>query len=307
MDETATIITAALNRVSVLERLYGDDIPWYAIDQGVDVGGEKLHLSNRARGIFKPRQMPRGVLSIKTTEPRPGRSNIYADEETDEGYFRYALQRGDPKRGGNKHLWEAWEDQTPFIYFHAVSEGRYKAIWPCYVKFVNPDDGYCEVVAGLPLELKLSRAPVVEYPKQLITPERAYVVREARVRLHQATFRANVLKAYGEACALSGLPVRQLLEAAHITPDSAAHSSTEVTNGIAMSRLHHRAYDSNLIGISPDLKVVISSRLRDAHDGELLDILKNLDGSRLRAPRSKSYGPSRNRLAKRFEEFCMSE
>jgi putative restriction endonuclease len=298
------IVNAAIERVRFLERVYGDDIPWQAIDEGMIVAGEKIHISNRARGIFKPKQMTRGVISVKTTEPRPGRVNIYDDEETGEGFFRYSLQRGDPRSGGNKHLWEAIEDRQPFIYFHAVSEGRYKAIWPCYVTNINPVQGYCEIIVGSASDISLSRKDsVVEYPVTSQAPNRAYAVREARVRLHQATFRANVLRAYEDRCALSGLPVRELLEAAHITPDTEENSSTEVSNGVAMSRLHHRAYDGNLIGISPNLQIVVSDRLRTMKDGLILDALKHLHGQKLRAPARPELQPDRDRLAQRFDEF----
>jgi len=305
MADNGILMNAAFDYVRLLERFYGDDIPWSVIDQGIDVGGEKVHLSNRARGIFKPRQMSRGVMSIKTTEPRAGRINIYEDEETDEGYFRYSLQQGDPRGGGNRHLWEALEDNSPFIYFHAVAVGRYKVIWPCFVTRIDPDAGFCEVVVGTVLDIPRQRQlQVVTYPIATKTKERAYLLREVKVRLHQAAFRANVLDAYRGACALSGLPVRELLEAAHITPDSDDDSSADVSNGIAMSRLHHRAYDSNLIGITRELRVEVSDRLRSARDGVVLEALKQLHGAKLNVPRAVAARPDPERLERRFAEFC---
>ena len=234
----AQIITSAFERVSLLERLYGDDIPWSAIEGGFYYRSEQILLGTKAEGIFKPRQMQQGLLSIKTTKPRPGRDNIYDDQETSEGFFRYALKKGHPRQGSNRYLWEAMENQTPFVYFHAIAPGRYKAIWPCFVTNIHEIEMFCEVVVGDPLIARNTQPTVVEYPP-LNIPARAYAVRETRVRLHQATFRANVLRAYSDRCALSGLPIIELLEAAHITPDSFAHCSTEVSNGITMTRLHH--------------------------------------------------------------------
>ncbi|MEX0740802.1 MAG: HNH endonuclease [Pseudohongiella sp.] len=304
-DGDLKILLSAFERVRWLDRVFGDDIPWSEITQGFDFEGQRILLANKARGIFKPKQMKQGAISIKTTEPRAGRTNIYDDHETEEGFFRYSLQAGNPQENGNKHLWQAMDQQTPFIYFHAVAPGRYKAIWPCYISNIYPDLMYCEVVVGEPLVDSANKSKVVVYP-DLNAPVRAYAVREARVRLHQATFRANVLSAYRNRCSLSGLPVPELLEAAHITPDSHTHSSTEITNGIAMTRLHHRAYDANLIGITPGRKIVISDRLMEKNDGPVLTALKNLNGQELIPPYNKNQSPDRVRLAQRYEEFLLS-
>ncbi|MDO8291198.1 MAG: HNH endonuclease [Parvibaculum sp.] len=282
--------------------MWGDDIPWSVIAEGIQINGEKVHIANKARGIFKPKQMDRGLLSIKTTEPRTGRINIYQDTETSDRFYRYSLQRGDPKQGGNKHLWEAYEDRSPFIYFHAVAEGVYKAIWPCFVSNMFPGEGYCSVIVGVqtPLSIEKPKAVIYEIPA---APDRAYAIRESRVRLFQATFRENVLRAYENRCAISGLPIKQLLDAAHITPDSEADSTTDVTNGIALSLVHHRAYDSNLIGISPDLQVVVSERLLEVSDGAMLEALKRNNRTILRTPTNARYHPDRVRLERRFDVF----
>lgn len=303
-DNDLKTLLAAFERVRWLERVFGDDIPWSEIMKGFDLAGHQILLANRARGIFKPRQMSHGVISIKTTEPRSGRVNIYDDHETEEGFFRYSLQKKGALSSGNKHLREAMNQQAPFIYFHAVAPGRYKAIWPCYISNIHEDQKYCEVTVGESIDVRAERPSRVEYP-DLSAPTRAYAVRETRVRLHQATFRINVLSAYKNRCSLSGLPIPELLEAAHITPDSNTYSSTEISNGIAMTRLHHRAFDANLIGITPDLNIVVSDRLMEKDDGPILSALKNLDGQRLIPPYSEKLSPDKNRLAQRYEEFLV--
>lgn len=89
-------------RLRLLEQVYGDDIPWSAIAHGFACNGEKVLLANRAVGIFKPRQIGRGALFIKTTRPRAGRQNVYADAEDGhtgaedgEGTLVYSLQGDD--------------------------------------------------------------------------------------------------------------------------------------------------------------------------------------------------------------------
>ena len=44
-----------------------------------------------------------------------------------------------------------------------------------------------------------------------------------------------------------------------------------VANGIALSKIHHAAFDSHLIDIGPDRRVHVSERLLMLHDGPLLE------------------------------------
>jgi putative restriction endonuclease len=133
---------------------------------------------------------------------------------------------------------------------------------------------------------------------------RNYYPFEGMARGHQAGFRIRVLMAYGYRCALTGLPLPDLLEAAHIVPD-ARDGEASVRNGIAMSRLHHAAYERNLLGIDPDGKIHLSRMVREARDGPLLDHgLLYLDGRTLSPPVFAGHQPSRDFLAVRYNEFC---
>jgi len=77
-----------------------------------------------------------------------------------------------------------------------------------------------------------------------------------------------------------------------------------VANGIALSKIHHAAFDNHLIGIDPDGRVHVSERLLMLHDGPLLEqSLKACAGRLIRPPRGTQFGPDRDRLAARFEQF----
>ena len=133
---------------------------------------------------------------------------------------------------------------------------------------------------------------------------RRYALRETRVRLHQAEFREQVLAAYGSRCAMTSLPVPELLEAAHIMPDSHERGEATVNNGICLSRIHHRAFDANLIGIDADYRIQISNRLLAIQDGSLLeDGLKAFHGKSLLLPDNPRHWPDRDLLALRFDQF----
>lgn len=294
---------AAFNRLQVLCQVYGDEIPWSAIAAGFECGGDSVLFANRAVGIFKPRQLHRGPLSIKTTMPRAGRVNIYDDAEGVDGSFIYSLQGSDPNNHYNRALKDALEDKLPIIYFYAVSSGLYKAIFPCFVESIDSATMTCRISVGI------SNTPyagaffdTLPYPPTSV--EKKYAVREAKVRLHQASFREMVLSAYSTQCAMSKLPVPELLEAAHIIPDSHELGAAEICNGVCLSRIHHRAFDSNLIGIDPDYKIHISERLLQISDGPMLEQgIKALHGSTINLPKNIKHHPRKDFLEKRFSDF----
>lgn len=128
--------------------------------------------------------------------------------------------------------------------------------------------------------------------------------RAAVVRLHQASFREAVISAYHGRCAISGLPEALLLDAAHIIADKEEKLGQPVVpNGIPLSKIHHAAFDTHLIGIDPDYRLHVSERLVAQKDGPMLEALKRLAGGMLHLPGRVQDRPDRDRLAVRFERF----
>lgn len=72
-------------------------------------------------------------------------------------------------------------------------------------------------------------------------PERDYRSRVVKERLHQAAFRENVMTAYEHYSAVCRLRRVELVEVAHIVPDSLGGRPI-VTNGMTMCKLHHAAF-----------------------------------------------------------------
>ena len=134
--------------------------------------------------------------------------------------------------------------------------------------------------------------------------ERRYALRAVKQRLHQASFREAVITAYNGRCALSGLPEPLLLDAAHIVSDKdERYGQPVVPNGIPLSKVHHAAFDTHLIGIDPDYRLHVSDRLLSKNDGPMLDALKHLQGGTIYFPSRSRDWPDRDRLAMRFERF----
>ena len=134
--------------------------------------------------------------------------------------------------------------------------------------------------------------------------ERHYALRTVKQRLHQASFREAVISAYRGRCAVSGLNESLLLDAAHIIADKDEEfGQPAVPNGIPLSKIHHAAFDAQLIGIDPDYRLHVSKRLLKQNDGPMLEALKGLNGGAIHLPyRAKDF-PDRDRLAIRFEKF----
>jgi len=100
------------------------------------------------------------------------------------------------------------------------------------------------------------------------------------------------------------LPEPLLLDAAHIIFDKdELLGQPVIPNGIPLSKIHHAAFDTHLIGIDPDYKAHVSERLLDLHDGPFLEALKKLNRAAIHLPSRSKDWPDRDRLALRFERF----
>lgn len=138
----------------------------------------------------------------------------------------------------------------------------------------------------------------------MVEARREYATRAVMQRLHQQQFRRVVLRAYRERCAICRLGHLDLLDAAHILADRHPKGAPVVTNGLGLCKIHHSAFDTNIIGIDPDAKVHVRSEILIEVDGPMLKHgLQEVHGSRLVLPRETSSRPNRDLLAERFDEF----
>jgi putative restriction endonuclease len=89
-------------------------------------------------------------------------------------------------------------------------------------------------------------------------------------RLHQGEFRIRVLSAYKEQCAFCRLRHQQLLDAAHIIPDGEDGGEPIVPNGLSLCKIHHAAFDNNIVGLNPDYKIIVREDILEEIDGPML-------------------------------------
>jgi putative restriction endonuclease len=184
----------------------------------------------------------------------------------------------------------------PLAYFVGVAKGVYLPRYPVWL--VDEDPGRHEFA------IALDEGQRVVDLTSLQTPQRAYLERLTQVRLHQPVFRARVLRAYGERCAMCRLHHAELLDAAHIIPDGQPKGDAVVPNGLSLCKIHHAAYDVNLLGVRPDLVVQVAPHLLDEIDGPMLRHgLQEMAGEKLVVPTERAARPDRERLAERYEQF----
>ena len=303
-DPDGPLRAAAFVAIEKLSRRWAGRVPWDALRPGFQTAnGERILFANRAKGIFKPKQMS-AALSIKTTVPRAGRVPWYRDQgfdsanlDADTGLLRYDLARGGLNDPTNRALRAAMRRRAPLIYFIGVAPAVYQPIFPVWVERFLEDPGH--VLLATVDFIDIGNSPAIGVRDSV---EASYSLTTTRTRNHQAWFSVRTKAAYVWRCAFSGLPVRELLVGAHIVPD-ADGGPPSVRNGICMSALHHVAFDSHMIGVDPDFQVHVSVPLLEEQDGELLATLKDLDGTRLQLPRDREDWPGRAFLERRFAHF----
>jgi putative restriction endonuclease len=71
-----------------------------------------------------------------------------------------------------------------------------------------------------------------------------------------------------------------------------------------MCKIHHAAYDRNILGISSDYLVHVRQDILDEVDGPMLRYgLQQMDRGVITVPRSRSARPDRERLSVRYDQF----
>jgi len=250
-------------------------------------------------GIWKPAlcELP---LSIATTidssyddTPDPRTSTL-----------RYAYRGLDPQHRDNRGLRRAMVERVPIVYFYAIEPGSYVAAYPVFVVEDHPQELCFSIQLDDMYAAESDASDSLAVAEDAADPRRAYVTATFRRRLHQVTFRQRVIRAYAERCALCRLRHTELLDAAHITPDSDAEGEPVVSNGVALCKLHHAAFDRFFFAIRPDYVIEVRPSVLRESDGPMLVVgLQQINGQMIHLPRRAIDLPDRTRLERRYEQF----
>ncbi|MCD4770049.1 MAG: HNH endonuclease [Bacteroidales bacterium] len=258
--------------------------------------GEPVFLRG-GRGIWKPKQLKYPISILSNPD------SIYQEDDgfISESLLHYSYEGTDPNIWTNVLLRETMVKKIPLIFLHLISKGKYFVHLPVYIVNDEPKALRFTVAAESQFILKEDDESL-EDPKTIYIRQE-YATREVKQRLYQQTFREQVLEAYRNSCAICRLKHRELLDAAHIIPD-AEGGKPYVSNGLSLCKIHHTAFDQNIIGISPDYLIHVRTDILEEIDGPMLKHgIQEMHNSNLIIPRSKSSQPNKDWLAQRYEKF----
>lgn len=265
----------------------------HELEAGFPFEGDRIPLV-APQGIFKPRilDLP---LTITTAPDGP-----YADGEGPDGTILYRYRGTDPGHRDNAGVRRALERGTALIYFRGLVPGRYAAVFPVFVIRDDP----AAFVFTLLADAEPAAGAAAGVAEGSIE-RRRYVTVAARRRLHQAAFRQRVLGAYRTHCAVCRLRHEALLDAAHIVPDGEEKGEPKVPNGLALCKIHHAAFDGNLLGVDPGCVVHVRADILEEEDGPMLQHgLKEMHGRKLVVlPARPTLRPDPGLLEERFARF----
>lgn len=274
--------------------------------QGFMWHGHRLPLIHQTQGIWKPSSFT-SALTFKTAAPKPRQDAPYADRIDDTGLLRYKFADSPSKQWTNKAMIVSYERKYPLAWLVGIRPANtifYYVRFPAFIARV--DHRHSEFVIAIeeaalpvPIDAGDTDSPIIE---------RRYSSRWTKSRIHQHDFREHVIGAYDIACAICDLPHAQLLEAAHIIPDAQDMGTPEVSNGLALCRIHHAAYDRNLIGIDAERRIHVAERARRLEIERDHFSLSTFESRHLtHVPRSIRLQPDQNRLDRRFRAFLEAE
>lgn len=251
--------------------------------------GKEIALVDRTRGIRNPTSME-ATITVMSSADGP-----YADRDVAGGLFHYAYRKGSTN-GDNAKLRRAYELGLPIVLLRKTRESEFVPFAPvCVVE---------DLVEQREFLLALDESVRFLGQGNPDAPERRYAERVVKQRLHQAEFRGRVIAAYQTRCAICRLRHGELLDAAHITPDREDAGLPAVSNGLALCKIHHAAFDMNMLGISPDYVVKVDKKLLDEVDGPMLRHgLQEMHGTALTVPTRRGDRPDKTRLEQRFAAF----
>jgi len=242
-------------------------------------GGHRVHLKGQS-GIFKPAGLTEPLSITTTIDSTPAQDTI----EGSRVLYDFVSRDHD-----NEALKRSAEAELPLIYFLQVKKRpltEYVIFAPVYVVGWN-ERSRCfavdlseqkpgEIITPAPavrqLSLHVMRTP--QSPGEIRELTRSYAISSVQRRLYEARFRNAVLDAYHDRCAVCGLHVRALLDAAHVTPDRDPKPVVDVSEGIALCATHHRAFDANILRYDDDYRIhiTVADEALAAFDGQPLSL-----------------------------------
>lgn len=292
LDDDFVRLTA-LQRVKELRDFWGDSIPETELARGFRCADEVVLLKG-PQGIFKPRQLTDGPLTIMSTL-----GSRYEDELMDEANvlrYDYAPPSREHENLGLKNLMAAGKPVILLKQVKPKPRPEYMIVAPLFV------EGFDDQRRQFTLSTRADLAPRTDTQAGLVVREiqKAYGETTVQTRLHQAYFRRDVLLVHRNRCCVCELRVRSLLQGAHIVPDSDAMGVPSVQNGLSLCSLHHGAYDRGIIRIKPDYTIRVEEEWVSSDDSFAQYALSAFEGRSILLPTEPAHRPNPEFLSWRY-------
>jgi len=127
---------------------------------------------------------------------------------------------------------------------------------------------------------KLNDINIDDLPKEGIIKERL-----VKTRVNQCIFRKIVLATYNNKCCITGIDRPELLIASHISSWSKDEKNRmNPMNGLALNALHDKAFETGLITINENYRVVVSQKLKKAKDKTVDNFFLPYEGKEIALP-----------------------
>ena len=191
---------------------------------------------------------------------------------------------------------------TKYMGFTRISDERISQIerdWGSTDKFASHffgiEKGGSQEVASISIEnITFDAREFLDSETDLrLFKEKVLAVREG-----QSNFRRELLSRYKARCCITGCAVEAVLEAAHIIPYNGIESNIG-SNGLVLRSDIHTLYDRDLISVSPEMQIHVSSRLRDSE-------YFHLHGKQIMLPSENNDLPSQEYLNIRHMRYLES-
>ncbi len=253
-------------------------------------------------GIWKPAacELP---ISVTTNAERS-----YADVfDVAAGAVRYAYRGLDLQHRDNRGLRRAWHERVPIAYFHAVERGGMWLRTRCSSSMTT-----------LPCSCSRCRS-TISRPRSRSGTMATWWRRTTRNRGDRTLRRQfdgeSIRSRFDSVCsepiendaALCRLGHQELLDAAHITPDSDISGEPVVSDGLALCRARTTLLSIASFAVRPDYVIEVRQSILEETDGPMLTVgLQEIHGSRIELPSRSVDLPDPARLAMRYEEFRLA-
>lgn len=275
--------------------IYGEVLPRNLLEKGFEFQGKRITLIG-PQGIWKPALMSY-PLSITTIVDGP-----YDDKPSVDGLLLYRYRGTNPNHPDNIGLRNMISLRIPLIYFLGLIKGRYRVIRPVFIVNDDPKNLVFSVAVDETQSLSFENENSLEEPS--VFYRRLYITRQTWIRLHQQSFRERVMHAYRYQCTLCKLKHAELLDAAHIIGDKEELGDPSIQNGLSLCKIHHAAFDKNLLGITQDYIIKVREDILHETDGPMLKYgLQSLENNKIILPHRHVDWPDQQRLEIRYQIF----